>query len=95
MSTDIKNLETDYKNLVSEIAKLQAQQSLVLAEYAKQYNMLVLMANHNRETGSWKPIGKSAIWSEKGLLARANKTDNALVIAERSSDNWQAKVVYL
>jgi len=67
----------------------------VLAEYAKQYNMLVLMANHNRETGNWKPIGKSAIWSEKGLLARANKTDNALVIAERSSDDWQAKVVYL
>jgi len=66
-----------------------------LAEYAKQYNMLVLMANHNQITGGWKPIGKSAIWSEQGLLACANETDNALVIAEKLSAGWQAKVVTL
>jgi len=67
----------------------------VLAEYAKQYNMLVLMANHNQATGGWKPIGKSAIWSEQGLLACANETDNALVIAEKLSAGWQANVVLL
>jgi hypothetical protein len=35
-------METDYKNLVSEIAKLQAQQSLVLAEYAKKLDDIKL-----------------------------------------------------
>ena len=66
-----------------------------LAGYAEQYNVLVLMANHNRETGNWKPIGKSAIWSSKGLLASANETNNALVIAEKLTDGWQAKLVNL
>lgn len=67
----------------------------VLAGYAKQFNMLVAMANHNKPSGNWKPIGRSAIWSNKGLLACANETENALIIAEKLGENWVAEVVVL
>jgi hypothetical protein len=46
------------------------------------------MANHNRATGGWQPIGKSAIWSNTGLLAQANETQDALIIAEKLDASW-------
>jgi predicted amidohydrolase len=56
------------------------------------YNMLVAMANHNKPTGGWLPIGQSAIWSNAGLLARATKTQNALVVAEKLDNAWSGQV---
>jgi len=67
--------------------------SAMMSAHAKRHNVLVLMANHNQATGQWKPIGKSAVWSANGLLAQANELDNALVIAERHQNEWQAHVV--
>jgi predicted amidohydrolase len=64
----------------------------VMKEYAKEYNMLVAMANHNKPTGGWLPIGQSAIWSNAGLLARATKTQNALVVAEKLDNAWSGQV---
>lgn len=64
----------------------------LMAKYAKKYNMLVAMANHNQPTGNWAPIGKSAIWSSSGLLACASEEQNALVVAERNNAIWSAHV---
>ncbi|MGL1957395.1 MAG: carbon-nitrogen hydrolase family protein [Colwellia sp.] len=64
----------------------------VMAGYANKYNMLVAMANHNRPTGNWAPIGKSAIWSSTGLLACASENQNALVVAEKSDGHWSGQV---
>ena len=57
-----------------------------MAAYANKYNMLVAMANHNQPTGNWAPIGKSAIWSNTGLLACASNNQNSLVVTEKLND---------
>jgi len=67
--------------------------TIAMANYAKKYNMLVSMANHNQPTGGWAAVGKSAIWSSSGLLAKANETQNALVVATKFNHNWSAQVV--
>jgi hypothetical protein len=59
------------------------------------HNILVAMANHNQQTGDWRAIGKSAIWSPKGLLAVANETQEALVIAHEIPDGLMGEVVGL
>ena len=55
-----------------------------LATYAKQHNMLVAMANHNRPTGGLKPVGKSAAWSKDGLLTMAGENTSSLVISQQN-----------
>ncbi|TEW53255.1 carbon-nitrogen hydrolase family protein [Psychromonas sp. RZ22] len=65
----------------------------VMAAYANEYNMLVAMANHSQPTGNWAPIGKSAIWSNTGLLACASENQNALVVAEKLDGNWSGQVM--
>jgi predicted amidohydrolase len=67
--------------------------TIAMKNYAKKYNMLVAMANHNRPTGGWRPVGKSAIWSSSGLLAEANKTQNSLVVATKLNNEWSAQVI--
>ncbi len=66
-----------------------------LAAHARRHGMLVGMANHNRPTGGWQPVGKSAVWAAEGLLAAADETGSALVIAERWTDGWRGEVVNL
>ncbi|MCP4326369.1 MAG: carbon-nitrogen hydrolase family protein [Psychromonas sp.] len=63
-----------------------------LKNYAKKFNILVAMANHNRATGIWQPIGKSAIWSNTGLLAQANENQDALLVAEKLDEHWTAQL---
>lgn len=65
----------------------------LMASYAKKFNMLVAMANHTQPTGDWAPIGKSAVWSENGLLASANETQSALLVAEKRERGWIAEVI--
>ncbi|WP_293267329.1 carbon-nitrogen hydrolase family protein [Neptunomonas sp.] len=67
----------------------------VMNNYASKYNMLVAMANHNQPTGDWAPIGKSAIWTNAGLLASATETQNALVVAEKLDNGWAGQVFEL
>lgn len=67
--------------------------TLAMKNYAKKYNMLVAMANHNQPTGGFRPIGKSAIWSSSGLLAEASETQNTLVIATKYNNKWSAQAV--
>ncbi|MBU2248912.1 MAG: carbon-nitrogen hydrolase family protein [Gammaproteobacteria bacterium] len=63
--------------------------------YARQYNMLVAIANHNATTGGWTPGGKSAIWSSSGKVASADATQNALVVAQLQDEKWVGQVVEL
>lgn len=69
---------------VDDVAALQS--------YAKNFNLLVAIANHNKPSGGWKPIGRSAMWSSSGLLAQANETQDALLVAERKDNQWTAQV---
>lgn len=64
----------------------------IMASYASKYNMLVAMANHNQQAGNWSSIGKSAIWSNTGLLACASESQTSLVIAEQIGDKWHGQV---
>lgn len=66
-----------------------------LISYAREYNMLVAIANHNSATGGWVPCGKSTIWSASGVLATANGKQSALVIAELRDEAWVGSVVEL
>lgn len=52
--------------LVSEAG--YAKDSIALADYARRYGMVTLMANHAAPTGGWIPAGRSAIWDNKGEL---------------------------
>ncbi|MDP3815719.1 carbon-nitrogen hydrolase family protein [Pseudomonas sp.] len=64
-----------------------------LQAHARNLNMLVAMANHSQPTGGWKPIGKSAIWAPSGLIASANETSNALLIAEKNPTGWTGSAI--
>jgi len=67
--------------------------TLAMQNYANKYNILVAMANHNQSTGGWKPVGKSAIWSNAGLLAKASETRDELVVATKYCDGFHAQVI--
>jgi len=65
----------------------------LLAGYARQHGMTVVMANHAAETGGWVPAGRSAIWDEQGaLVAQSAGTEEALVLARRRGRNWEGAV---
>lgn len=64
-----------------------------LEQYAEKFDLLVAMANHNKPTGGWTPAGKSAIWDSSGLIAVADRTQNALVVAEYSSSGLNGAIV--
>lgn len=66
-----------------------------LMRRARTHNMLVAMANHNRPTGGWSAVGKSAIWNAEGLLAAADATQSALVIADLADGGSHGRVVAL
>jgi predicted amidohydrolase len=56
--------------------------------------MLVLMANQAASIGTYTSVGKSAVWAPGGaLLAQAEGTENALVIATSDGSGWRADVV--
>jgi predicted amidohydrolase len=65
-----------------------------LAGYAVRYRMLILMANHAASIGTYTSVGKSALWAPDGsLLAQAEGTENALIIATSSNSAWHGEVV--
>ena len=66
-----------------------------LMRHARAHNILVAMANHNCPTGGWPAVGKSAIWNAEGLLAAANETQSALVIADLADGGSHGRVVGL
>ena len=67
-----------------------------LAAYAPIHRMLVVMANHAASVGTYRSVGKSAVWAPDGtLLAQATGTESALVIATREPEYWSAEIIHL
>ena len=66
----------------------------LLRRYAKDYGIVVMMANYGTPMGEWSCGGGSAIWSDDGsLVACAPPVGAALVFAEQSPDGWVGSVV--
>lgn len=66
----------------------------LLAGYAAEHQMTVLMANHGGATGGWESAGRSAFWSEDGILIGAAKgAGDLLLLASRDSQGWSTKTV--
>lgn len=67
----------------------------LLQQYAADFGMGVLMANHAAPSGGYDVAGGSAVWAAGGaLLARVDGPGAYLVIA-RDDDGWLGKVVPL
>jgi predicted amidohydrolase len=65
-----------------------------LAGYAARHRMLTVMANHGASVGTYASVGKSAVWAPDGsLLAQAESTESALVIAARTGEGWRGQAV--
>ena len=69
--------------------KSYPQESAMLQGYARQHNMVVMLANHCAPTGGWVPGGQSAVWDETGkLIVAASAGDDTLVVAQKSAEGW-------
>ncbi len=65
-----------------------------LANHAARHRMLILMANHAASIGTYTSVGLSTTWAPDGaLLAQAEGTENALVIATRNNAKWHGEVI--
>ena len=65
-----------------------------LQGYASEHNFVVLMSNHNGETGGWKTCGKSRAWDNEGKLAVAAENDeSSLVICTVSAGKVSGNVL--
>jgi predicted amidohydrolase len=66
----------------------------LLRRYAREHQMVVMMANYGPPVSGWSPAGRSAIWSSDGsLLGCAPPGGEALVVAAKSSGGWNGTVV--
>nr|WP_175800168.1 carbon-nitrogen hydrolase family protein [Burkholderia anthina] len=71
-----------------------AHDTALLARYAADHDMAVLMANHGGATGGWTPAGRSAVWAEGGArVVAAQGPGDALVMATKGVDGWTGAVV--
>ena len=64
-----------------------------LQSYAVKHNMLVVTANHNKPTGGWQPIGKSAAWDKNGLLSVASEEKDAIILSQQYDGVWESRVI--
>jgi predicted amidohydrolase len=62
---------------------------------ARERNLIIGIANHSRPTGGWIPCGRSAFWEGDKLLAEADQSQDALVIAEKTEHGWVGSVTPL
>ncbi len=71
-----------------------AEDTRILSEYARQYNMLVAMANYYGETGGWSAIGQSGIWNGTGaLIGQAGIETEGLVVGVKKNGVWNAETI--
>jgi len=75
-------------------AEWYATDAAKLAEYSAKLPMLVVMANQAASVGTYASVGKSAVWAPGGdLLAQAEGTEDALLIAACEGEAWLGEVV--
>jgi len=65
----------------------------MLSSYAREFNMLVGIANYNKTTGPYEGVGKSAFWDKSGLIVCANEKDDVLVIVEQIDLKWVGSIL--
>jgi predicted amidohydrolase len=77
--------------LVSEAG--YAADSAQLAQYAQQFNIGVLMANHGGPSGGYLAAGRSAFWAPGGQqVVAVPGTGSALLISENDAGHWRGEV---
>ncbi|HEY0288016.1 MAG TPA: carbon-nitrogen hydrolase family protein [Pseudomonas sp.] len=65
----------------------------VLAGYAREHKMVVMMANHGGPTGGWQSAGASVIWGTDGeQIAVVEGEGDRLLIATCRDGNWAAYI---
>lgn len=70
-----------------------ASDAAKLHQYAQQFNIGTLMANHAAPSGGYDTAGRSAFWAPGGaLVAQAEGPGNCIVIA-RHDGSWQGQVL--
>jgi predicted amidohydrolase len=68
----------------------------LLAGYAGEHRMAVLMANHGGPTGGWKSAGRSAFWSEEGtLVGEIDGAGDALLVAMGDAEGWVTETILM
>lgn len=68
--------------------------SALLAGYAAEHKMTVLMANHGGPTGGWGSAGCSALWDTNGTLAgRTEGVGDMLLVATWTSGAWVTETI--
>jgi len=66
----------------------------LLAGYAAEHRMAVLMANHGGPTGGWGSAGRSALWSEEGALVGAVEgLGDVLLVGKRDYGSWVTETI--
>ncbi len=64
-----------------------------LQQYAQAHDVVVMMANFVGASDGFDSAGGSAIWDESGqLLIAAPSSGESLVVAERKSGKWDARL---
>lgn len=66
----------------------------LLIDYAKNYNMLVVMANFAAGNQQYDSAGKSAIWDNLGKeIANFKGRETGLLIAYETKNGWKGKTI--
>ena len=66
----------------------------LLESYAREHRIAVLMANYSGVSGEYRSAGKSAVWSEDGLVVAASAgAEEELVVASKKNGAWEGTVV--
>jgi predicted amidohydrolase len=65
-----------------------------LQTFAQDFQMLTVMANQGASTGTYRSVGKSAIWEPGGaLLVQTDGVEKVLVTAVKDADGWNGEIV--
>ena len=65
-----------------------------LRQYARQYNMNILMSNYYGHLWGTEAGGKSAFWSNNGkLISELDESSEGIVLVEKYNDNWNGKII--
>jgi predicted amidohydrolase len=87
---------TVYAASVMIIEEEYGPKAALLEGYARRHRMAVLLANYSGATGGAHSAGKSALWSEGGLLVAASGgTEEALVVGSKHDGVWTGAVLPL
>lgn len=67
-----------------------------LESIAKEFSMAVIMSNYCGKCWGLEAGGNSSVWSKEGtLIIRAGDEGEAVLLAEKSRDQWKAKEIII